>query len=521
MKKVVLVLFCLDALCAGLSAAPKGQDKALASSSERPTVTVTGGEVRGVVEDGITSFKGIPFAAPPVGELRWKAPQPVAPWDGVREAKDFGPMPMQRLLFTKGSEDCLYLNVWTAAKDPTERRPVMVWIYGGAFNGGWAGDATYDGTNFAKKGVVLVTFNYRIGVFGFLAHPELSAESGKGSGCYGIQDQIAALRWVRENIANFGGDPSNVTIFGQSAGGISVALLAQSPPAKGLFHRAISQSGGSMAPVKTTADQANVLLPSLALAEQMGKAFVAGLGVTDIKAARTLSADAVQRGKVKSLPWPVADGETIVDDNPLDLFERGQFNDTPILVGTNSDDAIFGSKLTPAAFEKMVREGYPLAADEILAAYPHATKAQASRSSRDIARELLFAWPTWTWAKMQSQHGKGKAFLYYFDYGPKPGKVGHGAELRYVFGNFGGLLFGIAKTPENRAMSDTILSYWVNFAANGNPNGPGLPQWPAFDGQTMSTMIFGKTPKAGPTPNLEKLKAFDTYCTRLKEDPPK
>lgn len=498
---------------------PGGQ---AASPATYWTVKVTGGEVRGVVKDGIASFKGIPFAAPPVGELRWRAPQPVVSWDGVREADQFGPPPMQSALLAlvsgaKPSEDCLYLNVWTGAKDAGERRPVMVWIYGGAFNGGWSGDAVSDGTNLAKKGVVLVNFNYRIGVFGFLAHPELSAESGKGSGCYGIQDQIAALRWVRENIAGFGGDANNVTIFGQSAGGISVSILTQSPPAKGLFHRAISQSGGSMAPVKTAADQANVLLPSLALAEQTGKAFLADLGAADIKAARALSADAVRGGKVKSLPWPVADGETIVDENPLDLYERGSFNDTPILVGTNSDDAIFGSKLTPAAFEKTVREGYPLAADEILAAYPHATNAQATRSSRDIARDILFAWPTWAWAKMQSQHGKGKAFLYYFDYGPKPGKVGHGAELRYVFGNSGGLLFGMADTPENRAMSDTIMSYWVNFATRGHPNGPGLRPWPAFDDQTMSTMVFAKTPQAGPTPNIEKLKAFDMYYARLRE----
>lgn len=495
-----------------------------ASPTDPWTVKVTGGEVRGVVRDGVASFKGIPFAAPPVGELRWKAPQPVVPWNGVREADTFGPPPMQSALLTllyraKPSEDCLYLNVWTAAKDAGERRPVMVYIYGGAFNGGAAN--TYDGTNFARKGVVLVLPNYRVGVFGFLAHPELSAESGKGSGCYGIQDQIAALHWVKENIAQFGGDPCNVTVFGQSAGGISVSILTQSPPARGLFHRAISQSGGSMAPIKTVADQENVIMPSLALAEQTGKAFLADLGAADIKAARALSANAVQKGKVKSLPWPVADGETIVGDNPLELYERGQFNDTPVLVGTNSDDALFGSKLMPAAFDKRMREQYPLAAEEILAAYPHATTAEATRSTRDIARDVLFAWPSWAWAKMQSQHGKGKAYLYYFDYADKPGEAGHGAEVRYVFGNLSGGLFRRAVSPEKLAMSEAIMSYWVNFATNGNPNGPGLPLWPAFDAETMSAMIFSKTPQAGPTPNIEKLKAFDAYYTKLREQPHK
>ena len=219
------------------------------------TAKVTGGVVEGVVKDGIASFKGIPFAAPPVGDLRWRSPQPVKPWQGVRKANEFGPGPMQDTAFgaklggpQKISEDCLYLNVWTGAKKAGEKRPVMVWIYGGGFGIGMTSTPTYDGTNLAKKGVVLVSVAYRVGPMGFLAHPELSKESGKGSGAYGIQDQIAGLKWVKENIAQFGGDPSNVTIFGESAGGMSVGMLTTSPMAKGLFHRAISESGGAMAP---------------------------------------------------------------------------------------------------------------------------------------------------------------------------------------------------------------------------------------------------------------------------------
>src|SRR6266568_2240155 len=226
--------------------------------SQIQTVQVTGGKLQGVVKDGVASFKGIPFAAPPIGELRWKPPQPVKPWSGIRKADAFGPAPMQirapSLLlggWSRVSEDCLYLNVWTPARRADEKLPVMVWIYGGGFIIGMTSMPLYDGTKLAQKGVVMVSLAYRVGPFGFLAHPELSRESGKGSGCYGLQDQVAGLRWVKDNIARFGGDPSRVTIFGESAGGIAVSMLAASPAAKGLFHRAISENGGSFAPVRS------------------------------------------------------------------------------------------------------------------------------------------------------------------------------------------------------------------------------------------------------------------------------
>ncbi len=483
---------------------------------------MTGSVIEGLVrKDGVRVFRGIPFAEPPVGELRWKPPQPVKPWEGVRKADKFGPPPMQsalaRLMYgSSPSEDSLYLNVWTPAKDATERRPVMVWIYGGGFNSGGTGDALTDGTNLAKKDVVLVNFNYRVGVFGFLAHPGLSEESGKGSGCYGIQDQVAALRWVKENIARFGGDPERVTVFGQSAGGTAVSILAQSPLAKGLFQRAICQSGGAMAPIKSAANETPGLIQSLPLAEEQRKTFLACLGVKDIKAARALSADAVMKGNAGGMPWPVADGETIVGD-PYELYQTGRFNDTPMLVGyTSNDGGLLGSpKKTPEAFEKEVRENYKEAAEAFLAAYPHATEAEASRSARDLLRDALFSTSSWAWAKLQSEKGKHKAYLYYFDYGAAPGEAGHGAEVSYVFGNFGGW-FQPKATPENVAMSNTVMSYWVNFAANGDPNGPGLPEWPAFDSKEMKAMTFGKSPQAGPTPNLEMLRAYDAYWARLR-----
>ncbi len=482
------------------------------------TAKVTGGTVEGVVKDGIASFKGIPFAAPPVGDLRWRSPQPVKPWEGVKKADSYAPSPMQDtgLIAKMGgsskiSEDCLYLNVWTGAKKQDEKRPVMVWIYGGAFVGGTTSFPTTDGTSFAKKGVVLVSVAYRVGPMGFLAHPELSKESGKGSGAYGIQDQIAGLKWVKENITRFGGDPSNVTIFGESAGGMSVGILVASPMARGLFQRAISESGGAVSPSRG----------SLKTAEEQGKAFLSKLGANDIKAARALSAETIQQGLKGGMGgfWPVADGATIIE-NPYELFEAGKFNDTPILVGTNSNEGrLFATqKTTSAGFEQMIQKRFAAAADAFLKAYPHATDAEATRSNQDIMRDSIFAWPTWAWAKLQSRNGKNKVFVYYYDHRTpaSPDGSDHAAEISYVFGNLGG--FGGSSGPEDKALSELMGSYWVNFAKNGDPNGPGLPVWPAFDEKEQKTMFFDKTSGARPHPNLDQLKAFDAYYAKLREE---
>lgn len=480
------------------------------------TVEVTGGTVEGVEQEGIFSFKGIPFAAPPVGDLRWKSPQPVIPWEGVQMADTYAPAPMQDtgLLTQLGakpviSEDCLYLNVWTGAKKTEERRPVMVWIYGGGFSGGTTSFPTFDGSNLARKGVVLVSTAYRVGPMGFLAHPELSSEGGGGSGTYGIQDQIAGLKWVQENIAKFGGDPTNVTIFGESAGGISVGILAASPKAKGLFHRALSESGGAVAASRG----------SLKTAEEQGQAFLKGLGAEDIAAARSLSAEAIQQGVADTGAsfWPVADGITIVED-PYRLLESGGFNDTPVLAGTNSHEGrMFRSQeASSAEFEKMVREGYAEGAEDILNVYPHATDAEATRAAQDLSRDTIFAWPTWAWAKLQSEKGKNRAFVYYYDHRTpeSPDGADHAAEVSYVFGNLGS--FGGSDGPEDKAVSDLIISYWLNFAANGDPNGTRLPEWPAFDEQKQETMVFDKTPGARPHPDRDKLEALDAYYAKVR-----
>jgi para-nitrobenzyl esterase len=490
------------------------------SPAQISIVKVTGGEVEGVVKDGIASFKGIPFAAPPVGDLRWRAPQPVIPWQGVRKAYDFAPGPIQDTAFggslggpQKISEDCLYLNVWTGAKKAGEKRPVMFWIFGGGFGVGMTSTPSYDGANLAKKGVVLVSVAYRLGPFGFLAHPELSRESGKGSGSYGMQDQIAGLKWVKKNIAQFGGDPSNVTIFGESAGAKAVGFLASSPMARGLFHRAISESGGAVAPP----------VVSLREAEAQGKAYLSKLGADDIKTARALSAEKIQsetKGMGSFKPAP--DGETVVDD-PYALFETGKFNDTPILVGTNSDEGglFLTQKITSGTFEPYIRNKYKLGVEEILSAYPHATDAEAIRSAKDCIREFSFAWSTWNWAGLQSKKGKHKAFVYYFDHRApvSPGSSSHGAEIPYVFDHLVKLgQPGGSNGSEDKVLSELIILYWINFAKKGNPNGPGLPVWPAFDEKEQKTMFFDKTPSARPHPNMDKIRAFDTHFAKLRAE---
>jgi len=481
---------------------------------------VTGGIVAGVVQNDIASFKGIPFAAPPVGELRWKAPQPVIPWQGVKDASNFAPGPMQDTAFGAAlggpqevSEDCLYLNVWTGAKSADEKRPVMVWIYGGGFGIGMTSSPTYDGANLAQKGVVLVSVTYRVGPMGFLAHPALSAESGAGSGAYGIQDQLAGLRWVKENIARFGGDPENVTIFGESAGGYSVSMIAASPSANGLFHRAISESGGNMAPPRVT----------LKAAEAMGKSYLEKLGAKDIAAARALSAKVIQSAtKGMGSFWPVPDNVTFLEKQ-YEAYEAGRFNDTPILIGTNSDEGglFVTQKITSAGFVDMVRKQYAAGANAILKAYPHATEAEAVRSAKNLFRESSFAWPTWAWAKLQSSKGAGKVFTYYFDRRTpaSPDGANHAAELPFVFGNLGGAnsMGTSADDPEDKALSELIMSYWVNFARTGDPNGQGLPVWPAFTEADQKAMFFDKESSARDYPNMEQLKAFDEHFSKLRK----
>lgn len=496
------------------------------TSAQAPKpVRTEAGLAQGTADSGVTIYKGIPFAAPPVGDLRWRAPQPPAPWKGVKETTKFAPgcmqtpivMPELGIEAVPVSEDCLYVNVWTPAKSPKDRLPVMVWIYGGGFTGGATSMAQYDGINLAKKGVVYVSIAYRLGLFGFLAHPELSAEQGGHSGDYGLLDQVAGLRWVKRNIAAFGGNPDRVTIFGESAGGISVSMLAASPLAKGLFQGAISESGSNFAPPQRDGEGGESLA-TLADAEKAGAALFKRIDIKSIAEARKLPPEVLMKaaGPGRAVAWPDFDGYVLPGDQYL-LYKAGRYNDTPVLIGWNQDEgALFARTATQSGYLQSIHSGYGEYADKILAVYPGNSDADALRSTRDMARDTLFGWGTWTWARLQSQTGKGKVFVYYFSHRPpypdtpqfKDWGAAHGAEMSYVFGVFARTM---SPGDADHAMADQVSSYWVNFAKTGDPNGAGLPAWPAFSDASQQVMDLNDPSHAIPVPNLDKLKALDGY----------
>lgn len=483
---------------------------------------VTGGRISGAVVAGVSEFKGIPFAAPPLGALRWKAPQPVTPWSGVRRTTAFGPACLQDPTMANRmapgvslSEDCLYLDVWTPAKSPSERLPVIAWIYGGGFTGGMTSAPLYDGTHFAQKGVVFVSISYRVGALGFLAAPALSRESGHGSGNYGLLDQIAGLEWIQRNIAEFGGDPSKVTLLGHSAGAFSVSILAGSPLAKGLFRAVIAESGANFMPPESS-PWAGGTIPTLRMAERGGRRWLKSLGANTLAEARALPAAtiiAAQRRKRAPRFWPPVDGYVIKGDQ-YRLWSEGRFNDTPIIVGDVSDEAAgFGThKTEPAAFISEVRRGYGKHADAILAVYPHATEAEATRSATQLRSDTTFDWGQYTWARLESTDGRHKAFVYWFDRptARDPNGSSHGQEVAYVFGNLG-VGGRPPPTESDRVISEQMQSYWVNFAKGGDPNGPGLPTWPAFTPESPLVMRMGVDPGPAPIPHQDRLKVLDAY----------
>jgi para-nitrobenzyl esterase len=461
------------------------------------TVRVDGGQIAGTIADGVRIFKGIPFAAPPTGDLRWKPPQAVIAWSGVKTADAFSPECPQSpyaagsayaMPAAPTSEDCLYLNVWSTAT-AEEKQPVMVWIHGGAWTRGSGSIGTYDGANLAKKGVVLVTVNYRIGPLGFLAHPELTAESPQhASGNYGILDNVASLQWVQRNIAAFGGDPSRVTIFGESAGSWSVNTLQATPLARGLFHRAIGESGSTF--------NHN---PTLAEAEKGGMALAKSLGAASLAALRAVPAE--QLTAVPAFRTETTVDGWVLGDQVHNIFTDRKHNDVPVLIGSNADEltTLSNSAFFPKtmdAFGRLRDAQFPGMASEFDAAYPVKSDADVTGALLAVGRDQLFTLGMRTWARMVTAGGR-KAFLYQFTHvppGPNP-KWGayHAAELAYVFNNVGSRRWAL---DLDTRLADQMSDYWVNFARTGDPNGKGLPTWPAYDAAAEPYLDLGDVVQA-------------------------
>jgi para-nitrobenzyl esterase len=489
------------------------------SAQTASPVKVEQGLLQGVRVNDLTVYKGVPFAAPPVGELRWRAPQRAAQWKGIKQASQFAPAPVQGGNHPSGkSEDCLYLNVWTPAKSERDRIPVLVWIYGGGFSFGSTSEPVYNGENLARKGVVLVSISYRVGPLGFLAHPELSAENSNGvSGNYGLLDMIAGLEWIKKNVAAFGGDPNKVTIFGESAGGIAVSMLCASPLAKGLFHGAISQSGGSFGPPrKTTYPGEN--LKTLKVAEADGKEFAKKAGVASIKELREIAADSLPSGWGIGSSWPIIDGHVVPDDQ-YKLYESGRYNDVPVLIGYNSDEGLsfIGMLRTkgPKEYIESVRGRYGKFADALLKAYPVGDSTLA-KGARDLLRDAAFGWHTWSWARLQSRTGKSSVYYYYFDQHPAypetSPQAGHGSphaqEIPFVFQHLDASDRTVSDS--DHSISQAMSTYWTNFAKHGNPNGKEVPEWRRFN-KNGEVMYFQQTPHLGPIPSVESLHVLDSY----------
>ena len=523
---------------------------AISMNAQLLHTTVAQGEVEGVEQNGLAHYKGIPFATPPVGDLRWKAPVPAQKWQGVYKADSFKAKPYQ---MSQGqprpgqpgvSEDCLYLNVLTPAKRAGEGLPVLVWIHGGGFNTGASWEN--NGEKFAQAGIVYAAITYRTNVFGFLSLPELSAESEKEngraiSGNYGLMDQIMALQWIHDNIAAFGGDPEKVTIMGESAGAISVAMLCQSPLAKGLFRGAISESGGNMAPEDNVRIDNNSIR-NMAGSEKYGKDFIEriGMGKLKLKDLRKMDAekfmgDPIAFGAGGAL-WPCYDGYVLKGD-PYPMYEAGDYNDVNVMIGTNSDE---GSMFTgfvggykPEQYEQEMKESWPDAQwqQKFREMYLGKTDQEAFDAHSDIFREAAFAWPTYAWGNIQGKNtadgkGKGKVYMFFFNHAKqnffrRDNSSGreyltmHAGELGLTFGQLGG--FGGAPNPSDEALSRLVQQYWFNFIKTGDPNGGYLPLWPTYTEGSETVMNFRDGAFLTGIHNKAQLQLWEEYMKWRRE----
>jgi len=462
----------------------------------------------------VTAFKGIPYAAPPVGNLRWAPPAPAEPWTGTRSAHDFGYHCVQSVVYSDmafhdpgASEDCLTLNVWTPADSPSAKLPVMVWIYGGGLSGGSTSERRQDGQYLAQRNVVVVSMNYRLGIFGFFTHPELAAESPHhATGNYGLMDQLAALQWVKQNIAAFGGDPNNVTIFGESAGSSSVSRHIASPLSRGLFHHAIGESGGAVASGRA---------PERTL-EQREKADVSfaisSYGTSKLAELRRLPTEDIIRPVMHNNPAPnfgaVVDG-WFLPRSVAEIYAAGEQAHVPLLAGWNADEGrgqvvSTTNKMTAEGFAAQAATDFPGHSEDFLKLYPHANDQEALQSASDLAGDRFIAYGTWKWLDAQVATGQSPVYRYLFALG-NPGDryhtpaVGdfHSDDIEYVFGTLDSRPEAVWR-PEDRKLSNEIQTYWTNFARTGDPNGSGLPKWPKYGPTDWQTMHLDKTSAAKP-----------------------
>jgi para-nitrobenzyl esterase len=437
------------------------------------------------------AFLGLPYAAPPTGELRWKAPQPPSPWTGVRDATKFAARCEQwhvwndYIFLDPGpSEDCLYLNVYApAAAKQTSKLPVMVWIHGGGFIAGAGSEPRYTNSALVAKGVVLVTINYRLGLFGFLASEDLAQENGGHAGNYGLMDMTAALRWVETNIGVFGGDAGNVTIFGESAGSFAVSALAAAPEARGLFQKMIGESGAYFSST----------LPMLAAADRSKRdqEWVEGLGVKSLAELRAMPAGKLLEAAQKKTGLgftPVVDGQFLAEPVP-ETYAAGRQAHVPSIIGWNRDErsGTLSKDMTAAKWRDFAKEHYPAHADKFLAAFPADSDPQAVRSADDFTTNAYIALGAWGWVEAQAKTGQAAVYRYRFDRPAPPeenhpqGKyVFHSAELEFVFGTLDAR-HGAVWHAEDRGLSEQMVRYWTNFARTGDPNGKGVPVWPRYD----------------------------------------
>jgi len=491
------------------------------------------GPIDGSAEaDGIRTFKGIPFAAPPVGTFRWQPPQPVKPWTQVRPTTAFAGQCMQRRQFADmvfrssgTSEDCLYLNVWAPAKSAGKRLPVLVYFYGGGFTAGDGSEPRYDGAAMARRGIVVLTVNYRLGVFGFFAHPELTKESPRhASGNYGLLDQYAALEWVQDNIARFGGDPRRVTIAGESAGSISVSAQMASPLSKKLIAGAIGESGALIDPTLPPAP--------LEEGEKAGVRFAAAVGGASLATLRAMPASDLMEAAAK--PGSPRFGVTIdgyfLTKAPAEVLAAGEQAHVPLLAGWNSQESgsrgVLGqNEATPDGYAKALRGLFGDRTDEALRLYPGTTNEEVQQSATDLAGDRFIAFSTWKWIDAQARTGGRPVYRYFYSRprpAMKPGKgtagpargAAHSAEIEYALGNLAtNEVF--AWTPDDYTVSNTFQGYVANFVKTGDPNGPGLPAWPAVGkGDDVQVMHLDVATRAEPDTHRARYLFLDRFYAK-------